>query len=223
LESYQDATLQLTQGKVYGGEYLMAPGFTGIITNVATHKETAKIIIQSGEGRLTSDTKFKVYSTIWIQNIYLLVESLVLFLIFFCCLSNYKIWKKIIVGSAIISLLLWLGNNVFLQNLFFYDTLFNAFTTLLVITYAIFYFYFQLNKPTSYFIYSSPIFWIVSAILIYKAGTLFLFLYVNTLVQHERANYFIINSIFNIVKNGLFLIGFITYLSPDERKVKFST
>jgi hypothetical protein len=59
------------------------------------------------------------------------------------------------------------------------------------------------------FVYNNKKFWIIIAFLLYFSGTLFLYVYMNTLPEQQRSNYWTINNFFEILKNILFCIAFI--------------
>jgi hypothetical protein len=91
----------------------------------------------------------------------------------------------------------------------FFDSLSASSESILLIIYSIFFLYEQLTDATVIYVYYLKKFWIVLAILLYFASTLFLFIYAATLTKAEYNNYWPINNIFNILKNILFSIAFI--------------
>ena len=91
----------------------------------------------------------------------------------------------------------------------FFDSLSASSESILLIIYSIFFLYEQLTDATVIYVYYLKKFWIVLAILLYFASTLFLFIYAATLTKAEYNNYWPINNIFNILKNILFTVAFI--------------
>jgi hypothetical protein len=89
---------------------------------------------------------------------------------------------------------------------------------ILIIGLSIFYFFEQIKKPDSLYIYSQPRFWVVSAYLIYTAGTFFLFLYQDDLSMEEQKRYFILNSVFLILKTFILSIAMLMKTNAIERK-----
>lgn len=87
---------------------------------------------------------------------------------------------------------------------------------IIIITFCVLYFYEQINKPDTYFIYLAKNFWIVLGIIIYVTGTLFVFIYLDSLPPQEQDKYWVINLIFNTIKNILFAIG-IFIKKPKEQ------
>lgn len=156
--------------------------------------------------------QFKIFSNIWIINIYFLVEALLIFYLFYYAFRNIRIWRIVPLAAMVLLTLVWITRNFIFHKFYSFDSVTNGLETIIVILFSIAFLYNQLIKPQSFFIYSTPIFWIISAVLIYKAGTFFLFLYFNALENYERetfANLYTINSIFQILKNILLMIAFL--------------
>jgi hypothetical protein len=59
------------------------------------------------------------------------------------------------------------------------------------------------------FIYSSKVFWVTTAVLLYLAATLFLFISAPYFTEEQMDSYWCINFISNILKNILLSIAFI--------------
>ena len=91
----------------------------------------------------------------------------------------------------------------------FFDSLSASSESILLIIYSIFFLYEQLSDQTVIYVYNLKKFWIVLAVLLYFASTLFLFIEAATLTQQQYDNYWPINNIFNILKNILFSVAFI--------------
>ena len=79
--------------------------------------------------------------------------------------------------------------------------------TILIFVFTFFYFYEQLNDTTSLFIYSKPSFWAVLGILLYLAGSFFIYIFANQISVKELGKYWIITNISSILKNIFFAIA----------------
>jgi hypothetical protein len=215
------AILEVVDGKVHEGEFIRSNKFVGSITKIDRQvnlsPDKISVEIEGNAEFLAPKSIFKVYSNLRAVNILLLVELTFIFSIFYFILRSIKPWKILTIAALGFSIVLWVYRNIFLDKIHSYGGFYNGFTTILIILFALTFFYYQLKRPENPFIYSSPTFWIVSAILLYKAGTFFLFLYTNTLDQKEKANFYTINSGFYILQNLLFAIAFITH---DKMSVK---
>ncbi len=80
--------------------------------------------------------------------------------------------------------------------------------SILIIIYSLLFLYSQIKDPAILFVYNTKKFWVVSACFIYFSSTLFLFLYDPYFTKQQRANYWYINNLFDIIKNILFCIAF---------------
>jgi hypothetical protein len=86
---------------------------------------------------------------------------------------------------------------------------------IIIIIFCLLYFYEEINVPQVTFIYSTKAFWIITGILIYSAGTFFLFLFSDNLTDDEWKKWSIINYVFTILKNTCFGIAVTIKHTPD--------
>lgn len=86
-----------------------------------------------------------------------------------------------------------------------FDSVPSGITSLVFLIYCIFYLFERVNDPTSLFLYSSPVFWVVVALIIYSAGTFFPFIYAQSHMKEDefRSEYNLIHDILYIFKNIL--------------------
>lgn len=89
-----------------------------------------------------------------------------------------------------------------------FDSMAASVEAILIIIYSLLFLYNQIKDPAILFVYNTKKFWVVSAFFIYFSSTLFLFLYAPYLSKQQRANYWDINNLFDIIKNILFCIAF---------------
>jgi hypothetical protein len=90
-----------------------------------------------------------------------------------------------------------------------FDSLSASVECVLVILFCIFFFAEEIRNPEVSFIYSSKVFWVTTAVLIYLAATLFLFISAPYFTEEQMDSYWSINFISNILKNILLSIAFI--------------
>lgn len=210
--------LRVTSGHLHEGVFVQANGFTGTVAEihpVDASKGITNVVFDGITGIPQVGSSYLAYSNLKIANISLLIELVIIFSIFFCVFKNVRFWNRFAIAAIALTIVWWLYRNILLDKLYSYGGAFTGGTTLLIIIFALYYFYQQLNNTQNPFIYASPAFWIISSILLYKASTFFLFLYVNTLAQNEKENYYVINSLFYILENILFTIAFVVH----ERKM----
>jgi hypothetical protein len=144
------------------------------------------------------------------------IEYLFFSAFFYLCLRNKKIKPIIIIASA---LFLIVAGFLF----FFAKTSFDFWaalvSTILVDAYCIFFFYEQLSLPETPMIYKSYQFWITAGCFIYISGILFLYLYTSGMKDKQKSGLWIINIIFEIVKNIFFSIAFLIAKDTEQNTV----
>jgi hypothetical protein len=217
----QTATLQISQGELHEGEFFVSEQFTGSVSTILTvpNSNTRIIELKGNSTRLTPNSNFRVFSTIRLSNLLLLIELSLLFLIFIIIMKDQPFWRNLGIAAIAISAIIWVLRNLVLGKIHENDSIYNGGATLLLIVFSLAFFYYQLSRPDTLFVYASPAFWIVVAVLIYKAGTFFLFLYTNSLSQHEKENFYVINSLLYFLQNLLFAIAF---MIPDKTRYPYS-
>lgn len=138
-------------------------------------------------------------------NIYTLIETAFLY-IFFYRIFIRDLAKKTVLFVFSIFFIFWLslfikyGSSIFLLNCAALE-----YTTILA--FAINYYYEQLVKANSSYVYLKPRFWIVSAYLVYVAGTFFLLLYIPLLPYEQQLKYYVLNYVFVIIRTILLSIA----------------
>ncbi len=89
---------------------------------------------------------------------------------------------------------------------------FDDFTTsvegILLILYCLSFFFEQISSQSAVFLYEKYSFWIITGILLYFAGSLFLFVLGNSLSKQEIKVYWDITYVANVIKNILFALAF---------------
>lgn len=81
--------------------------------------------------------------------------------------------------------------------------------TILILIFSFYYFYEQMQDTTNLFIYTRFSFWIVLGMVLYLAGSFFIYIYSSQLSQQEIRKYWIFTNIFSILKNIFFAIAII--------------
>ena len=130
------------------------------------------------------------------------------FAYFFYLIIDIPFAKKIIPISSIVILAVLITTFIRADKKSF-DSFSASLESVVVIIFCLIYFFGQISKPQTYFIYTVPYFWIVLGILIYMSSTLFLFILAGSLSQQELQKYWVITTISNIISNIIFGIGFL--------------
>ncbi|KIC89383.1 hypothetical protein [Flavihumibacter sp. ZG627] len=165
-----------------------------------------------------------------LSSLFTTVEFL-FFSAFFLLIIKNKSNRKAIYFGISIFLIVSLIDFFFLfkgtQNQNIFSTIPISISAITLIIFSILYLFEQIQNPEVSFIYSKSNFWIVVGIMLYFAGTFFLFLQFSELSSQEQYSYWIINWVCIILKNILFSIAFYLpkenpYHIENEIKTEFS-
>lgn len=165
---------------------------------------------------INQSSNFKIY------NWFILIETLLLLLYFYKILPS-KAHGLFIISTATIFSLIYSryyiivnGNRNYLDN-------FVVIENIIIIILSIVYFFKEISKPDNLDFQKKSQFWVVCSYLIYSAGTLFLFLYINTLPKSEQQNDYVLNYIFLIPKSILLSIAmFMKNTIPQRKKFQLT-
>lgn len=93
-----------------------------------------------------------------------------------------------------------------------YDSVPVGITAMIFFIYCIFYLFERVRDASSLFLYSSPDFWVVVAIIIYSAGTFFPFIFAQSNLNKPDfdSEYILIHSTLYVLKNLLLCIAMLT-------------
>lgn len=93
---------------------------------------------------------------------------------------------------------------------------------ILIITFACYYLYEEMKDSTTLFIYLKPTFWIVFGIILYLAGSFFIYIYAGTLSKSEGQKYWYITNIFSIIKNIFFSVAVLLHNQSPKQNTGYS-
>lgn len=162
-----------------------------------------------------SGTSLDDKTTFLLNSLFTIVEYSLFSFFIYLSISG-KIFKILIVIASI-------GFLVFAIRDFFthkenpvFDSLPASIESILILIYCIFYFFDQLSKPTITFLYQTSTFWLVLGLMVYTAGTFFLFLQAADAPREVIDRFWTINLICNILKNAFLSIGFVVQKAPSN-------
>jgi hypothetical protein len=89
--------------------------------------------------------------------------------------------------------------------------------TILIFIYSFYYLYEQMNNTNNLFIYSHYAFWITSGIMIYLAGSFFIYIFANLVDTQTLSKYWFLTNALYVLKNIFFGIGMLTHLKPHSK------
>lgn len=150
-------------------------------------------------------------------NLFVLIETFLLFIFYRTILTNINI-KQVLIVIISLFFAFWLyefftkGQQSFVWHCVTVENIF-------ILVFAIYYYYekiFLLNKA---FIYTNPRFWIVTAYFINTAGTFFLMLYIPALNATGQLKFYALNYAVIIIRNILLAVAM--SMGNNNQKEKF--
>ncbi len=142
-------------------------------------------------------------NTMWLLHLNVLV-SLFFYTVIYHKLFAKAIYKKITIVLAVITLFIMM---LFNRSLDEYPSVSNTALSVQMIMLSLLYFS-QLLNPLKYVdIEKQGLFWINAGVLFYSSVNIFLFMIFTQIPVEDQHNYYIINSITNIIANILFSVG----------------
>jgi len=131
-------------------------------------------------------------------------------------------YKKLIIAVAITFwiYILWFSEESW-GSLF--DSIPTTIESIIIIYYCILFFFQEIKKPPTDYIYSKTNFWIASALFLEMSGNFFIYMYAaNSLLEQEFQNiYMIIHGIFNTTRNFIFSIIMFFPLNKGSKKLLY--
>jgi hypothetical protein len=94
--------------------------------------------------------------------------------------------------------------------------------TIIILIFSFYYLYERMNDTTTLFIYNTYQFWIVLAIVLYLAGSFFIYIFASYLRNNDEiSKYWIITNIFSILKNIFFAIAVYINAKPSKDSIRY--
>lgn len=161
-------------------------------------------------------SNFKIF------NGFILFETLFLLWYFYIILPSKPLRFFIVTSALIFSIIFFTSYFIINGNKHYLDNI-AVIANIIIIILCIIYFFRQITNSEPFDFQKNHMFWIVCAYLIYSAGTLFLFLYINTLPKSEQQNDYVLNYIFLIPKSILLSIAmFMKNTIPPRKKFQLT-
>jgi hypothetical protein len=90
---------------------------------------------------------------------------------------------------------------------------------ILILVYSFYYLFEQMKDTDTLFVYSRFTFWVILGMMLYLAGSFFIYIFASQLDPKEIAKYWSFTNIFSIIKNILFALAiFINSNSKQPQK-----
>jgi hypothetical protein len=146
------------------------------------------------------------YNNLFLMHLYDLMAVVFFTLIYYH--AFYKpVLKKITLILGGITLLIMISNEIFIESIWMYPSVSNTILCLLCIPLSLIYFYEILSRQEFVHIEKQGMFWINAGVLIYFSINIFLFMLYNKIGSTEMHNYYMMQSVSNIVANLLYSVG----------------
>ena len=107
-------------------------------------------------------------------------------------------------------------NVIFIESIQSYPSVSNTILSVLLIILSLVYFYEMLSRQEFTYIEKQGMFWINSGVLFYYAITIFLFMLYKKMSDADKPNYYMMQSVMNIIANLIFSVGLLC--KPQNQK-----
>ena len=129
----------------------------------------------------------------------------------------YKpVFKKMTLIFGTTSLAAMVFNVIFIESIQSYPSVSNTILSVLLIILSLVYFYEMLSRQEFTYIEKQGMFWINSGVLFYYAITIFLFMLYKKMSDADKPNYYMMQSVMNIIANLIFSVGLLC--KPQNQK-----
>jgi len=151
-------------------------------------------------------------------RIFTIVEYLLLSAFIYSIIQSTQLKKLIIIFSTLF--LLFSIYDFYKSSEISFDSVPTGIAAILILFYSLYYLFEKIKRPDTLFLYSTPDFWIVVALIIFFSGTFFLFIFSQNNYNDPKfqSTFQIINNSFIILRNLLFAVAFL--IKPEQIKQK---
>jgi hypothetical protein len=147
--------------------------------------------------------------TLYIWSTFTFVEYLIFTYVIWITLKSRSV-RRIMLYTSIASIVFTTIYNI-ATNFRSIDSIPIGVETILILLFSFYYLYEQMNDTVSLFIYSKSHFWIIIGIMIYLAGSFFIFILGNVIDTRLLIQYWFVTNVFYVLMIILFAISFFVY------------
>jgi len=147
-----------------------------------------------------------VYNTNFIMHLFDMV-AVVFFTMIYCYVFYKPFLKRVTLLLGGISLALMIINDLFIEGIKVYPSISNTVLCLLLVPLSLIYFYQLLTRQEFVHIEKQALFWINAGVLFYFSVNIFLFMLWNKISQADKPEYYMVQSVTNIIANLLYSVG----------------
>ena len=91
--------------------------------------------------------------------------------------------------------------------------------TIIILSFSFYYLYERMKDTSTLFIYNTYQFWVVVGMVLYLAGSFFIYIFSNYLSGAEVKKYWVITNFFSILRSVFFAIAIIHQAKPTKNKI----
>ncbi len=145
--------------------------------------------------------------------------------VLFTIIKNQR-FKKVLMALSVAFIVFLFAYNM-LTKVNAFDSIPIGIETILILVFSFYYLFEQINDTSTLFIYSKFSFWVILGILLYLAGSFFIYIFSNQLLSEHRdeevAKYWMITNVFSILKNIFFVIAIMVNTNrPPKKNIGFA-
>ena len=150
--------------------------------------------------------KLTSFNNLFLMHLYDLMAVVFFTAIYFKAFYA-PVLKKITLILGLVALLVILFNSIFIEGISVYPSISNTVLSILLIVLSLIYFYQLLSRQEFVYIEKQGLFWVNSGVLFYHSITIFLFMLYNDINSAQKADYYMMQSVTNIIANLLYSVG----------------
>ncbi len=159
-------------------------------------------------------------SELFIYSLFTFVEYYLFTYALYIVIKNQRFKRVIIILGILFTIFLLIYDFTATQNSI--DSIPIGMEAILVLIFSFYYLFERMNDTSTLFIYNHYSFWIILGMLLYLAGSFFIYIFSAQLLSEHRgsevAHYWIFTNIFSILKNIFFAIAIIINAKQSERE-----
>jgi len=155
------------------------------------------------------------YNNLFLFHLFDMMAAIFFTLIYYRAFYK-QLFKKMTLIFGITSLIVMIFNVIFVENMSTYPSVSNTVLCIFLILLSLVYFYQLLTRQEFTYIEKQGMFWINSGVLFYFAINIFLFMLFNKISNADKPNYYMVQSVTNIIANLLYSVGLLC--KPQNQK-----
>jgi hypothetical protein len=148
----------------------------------------------------------KIHNNLFLMHLFDLLAVVFFTLIYYHAFYE-SVLKKITLILGGVTLLIMIVNEIFIESMWVYPSISNTILCMLCIPLSLIYFYQIFSRQEFVHIEKQGMFWINAGVLIYFSVNIFLFMLFNKISSAEKQDYYMMQSVSNIVANLLYSVG----------------